>query len=110
MIQLVNLFSMFGAEIRSRSNSEKLRDSITDISNTVMDMSGVVFISRSFADELCILIEQGADVINADVAVGSMLNVVKAGRGIKRIRRNEDVPVIKIDDMKGLSEYLATLP
>lgn len=110
MKQTINLFNLFGAEIRSRSNVDKLRRSISDISNSVMDMTGVVFISRSFADELCILIEQGAKVVNAYGIVESMIDVVQAGRSRKRVRMEEHATVMKFKDMKSLSEYLATIP
>lgn len=110
MAHSINLFNLFGAEIRSRSNVEKLRRSMSDINGSVMDMSGVVFISRSFADELCILIEQGAKVVNAYGIVESMINVVQTGRNKKRIHTDEQATIIKMDDMKSLSEYLNAIP
>lgn len=110
MAQSINLFELFGAEIRSRSKAERLRNSIPDICNSVMDMSGVVFISRSFADELCILVDQGAKVVNACGIVGSMIDAVMEGRSRKRVRPKENVTVIKIEDMESLSEYLLSIP
>ena len=58
MKEIIKLHDLLGSEIRSRSNAEILREKIAEHSGSIIDLSDVSFISRSFADELCILVEK----------------------------------------------------
>lgn len=75
-----------GSEVLSRSNVRKLYDVVDDTTETI-DMSGVSFISRSVADELCNLTgkypQLRFDRLSDDVC--TMLDVVRKGRTKTRI-------------------------
>lgn len=75
-----------GTEVLSRSNVRKLYDIVDDTTASI-DMSGVSFVSRSAADELCNLtakhpqlrLEGSSDDVN------TMLDVVRKGRARTRV-------------------------
>lgn len=75
-----------GSEVLSRSNVRKLYDVVDDTTETI-DMSGVSFISRSVADELCNLTDKYPqlrfDGCSDDVY--TMIDVVRKGRTKTRI-------------------------
>ena len=50
METIIKVIDLLGSDIRSRLNAEKIRNRIDG--QTVVDFSGVKFMSRSFADEL----------------------------------------------------------
>lgn len=106
---------MLSTDIRSRSNAEILRSAIRNSTSKdfELDMSGVSFISRSFADEVCEIIseekERNISVINATGYVKSMLEVVKRSRSTKRIYGRSDSDVVMLKDMHSLSDFFATI-
>lgn len=57
MNEMIKLYDLFGTEIRSRSNADVLREKILNCNISIIDLSQITFISRSFADELCNLSE-----------------------------------------------------
>ena len=82
MKEIIKLHDLLGSEIRSRSNAEILREKIAEHSGSIIDLSDVSFISRSFADELCILVEKHIiQLRNASGVVQNMLLLfLKVGR------------------------------
>lgn len=110
MNEKIKLIDLFGAEIRSRSNADDLRESIKKNHSTIVDLYGVSFMSRSFTDELCIIVEQNdIKIINANGIVESMISAVSESRKKKRIRKKEDSEIKEFFDLKSLSDFLATI-
>lgn len=74
-----------GSEVLSRANARKLYDYL-DNDTVTIDLSGVSFVSRSVADEICVIIETYPDLrlcgMREDVAM--MIELVRKGRKIKR--------------------------
>ena len=79
-------------------------------SGSIIDLSDVSFISRSFADELCILVEKHIiQLHNASGVVQNMLSVVSESRKKKRVRKTDDTKIKEFDDMESLTSFLATI-
>lgn len=110
MKEIIKLHDLLGPEIRSRSNAEILREKIAEHSGSIIDLSDVSFISRSFADELCILVEKHIiQLRNASGVVQNMLSVVSESRKKKRVRKTDDTKIKEFDDMESLTSFLATI-
>lgn len=81
----IRVAEICGTEVLSRANVRKLYEHIGDETESI-DMSGVKFISRSVADELCNISDRFPalkfDGMTDDVAM--MLGIVRKGRGVKR--------------------------
>lgn len=75
-----------GSEVLSRSNVRKLYDVVDNTTETI-DMSGVSFISRSVADELCNLTDKYPQLCfdGCSDDVNTMIDVVRKGRSKTRI-------------------------
>lgn len=111
MEKSISIKDLIGTEVRSRSNAEKIRNAIKCDSNIcLLDFSGVTFVSRSFADELCIILDENANLRldNETTFVRKMINAVLVGR--KRVRqREEDSDITTISDMNDLFDFLNTI-
>lgn len=115
MKKKIVIAELISTDVRSRCNAEKIRDEIDKTSdNVILDFSGVIFISRSFTDELYTIIEYyknlKIDLINMSEIVKTMIDAVKKGRENKRTRLiNNDSEIKEFDDMKSLSEFLSKM-
>ena len=110
MNEMIKLYDLFGTEIRSRSNTDVLREKILDCNISIIDLSQITFISRSFADELCNLSESdNIKIYNAKGIVKNMLSIVSESRKNKRIRRTDNAEMKEFSDFKSLSNFLATI-
>lgn len=106
----IKLRSLIGVEVRMRSSAKIIYEKLNHNDNFIIDLSDISFISRSFADELCEIIEQNNNVsiINATGIAKNMLDVVKESRGHKRIYQKENSEILKMDSITELSAYLKT--
>ena len=79
------LTKVCGTEVLSRANVRKLYDFVNDETETI-DMTGVTFISRSVADELCNIEDKFPNVkfVGVSQDVETMQNLVRKGRSTKR--------------------------
>ena len=110
MNEMIKLYDLFGTEIRSRSNADVLREKILDCNISIIDLSQITFISRSFADELCNLSESdNIKIYNAKGIVKNMLSIVPESRKNKRIRKTDNAEMKEFSDFKSLSNFLATI-
>ena len=82
----IRLKEVCGAEVRSRVHAKKLYG-LVDSTTASVDMNGVVFISRSVADELCNLSDAfpALQFINMAEDVELMLTIVRKGRSARRV-------------------------
>ncbi|WP_281644695.1 STAS-like domain-containing protein [Bacteroides zoogleoformans] len=112
MEKRISVANLISTDVRSRSNADKIRDEICNApKNVTLDFNGVVFISRSFTDELYSIMEHFSNVkvkiINTSDVVRNMMNAVKKGRANKRIRLKEKSEVMEFKDMESLSAFLS---
>ena len=109
METIIKVIDLLGSDIRSRLNAEKIRNRIDG--QTVMDFSGVKFMSRSFADELYNICHGNALVRLEGMSefVHSMYNTVSDGRQRKRVRKEDNGEILKFDKVESLSEFLLQL-
>ena len=76
MKQIINIQEKFGAELHTRQVVERLAASLNVADSYLLDMSGVMQISRSAADELYNLThgDMSVDLINVEPFVEKMLS------------------------------------
>lgn len=112
MEKIFKISELIGTDIRSRSNAEIIREEIDGVNEEiVLDFSGVTFISRSFTDELCTIIEQSNKIrlSGATDFIKSMMEAVASGRTRKRKRHKEDSEMKEFKDIESLSAFLMTI-
>lgn len=112
MKKKINVASLISTDVRSRSNADKIRNEIGNMSkNVTLDFDNVVFISRSFTDELYSIIEYfnniKIDIINTSDVVRNMMIAVKNGRVNKRVRPQDDSKIVEFQDLESLSAFLS---
>lgn len=113
-MKTLKLVELLSEDIRSRSNAEKIKRSLSGFTGDVMlDFSGVKFISRSFADELCTTIENTKNIgfirVNEAPSVKNMMDVVMASRNKQRVRTSEDADILTLSNMDEISALFATM-
>ena len=112
MEKVIGVSKLLGNDIRSRCNAEAIKNEIVLAGNTAVciDMTGVQFISRSFADELLNIIavikSTRIRLANDVGEVASMIRIVSE-RG--RIVDNGNGSMIELKDMKSLNEFFAAM-
>lgn len=109
MENIIKVMDILGSDIRSRLNAERIRDRIDG--QTVVDFSGVEFMSRSFADELYNICHENPLVRIDGMSdfVRSMYNTVSDGRQRKRVRKDDQGEVLQFNNVESLSEFLLQL-
>ena len=80
MKQIINIQEKFGAELHTRQMVERLAASLNAADSYLLDMSGVMQISRSAADELYNLTHgnMSVDLINVEPFAEKMLSEKQA--------------------------------
>lgn len=98
-----------GSDVRSRSAAKSIITAITSPNPPeCLSFAGVNFISRSFTDELCVIISQFPTlrVVDMDDGVKNMYQAVLAGRSVRRVRPTEDAVIKSFDNIKELSAFM----
>lgn len=114
MENVIKIAELISTDVRSRSNAKIIRDKLKqNHGRTVLDFNGVVFISRSFTDELCSILEQpqnsNVERINEANNIKIMIDTVTESRRVnKRMRPKESSKIESFSDMESLSKYLLT--
>ena len=100
----------FGLKTCSRQMVERLVASLNPADSYLLDMAGVMQISRSAADELYNLThsDMNVDLINVEPFVEKMLSAVKLGRFLPRQRTNTDTPIIRCETIGNVLHQLST--
>ena len=106
---IINIQEKFGAELYTRQMVERLAASLNAADSYLLDMSGVMQISRSAADELYNLThsDMNVDLINVEPFVEKMLSAVKLGRFLPRQRTNTDTPIIRCETIGNVLQQLS---
>lgn len=111
MDKVFKVAELISEDIRSRSNAEAVRVAIGGMKGEItLDFTGVVFMSRSFADELYNIVDGNGNVSlrNMDGIVKSMYEAVKDGRKSVRIFKKETSEIQVLKDMESLSAFCST--
>ena len=112
MKQTIKLYDIYSADLFTRSRASELRSSIDEKADEVtLDFEGVSFMSRSFADEVCNIIDdipsKTFTFINQNEDVATMMTKVREGRNRERIRGVGNAKIYEFKDMESLSAFLS---
>ena len=110
MKQIIILRDIYYAELYTRSSAGELHSKIASTAeDVVLDFKQIVFISRTFADELCNIIDDMKSVkfsfINRSDEVETMMTKVREGRCRERRRGVGNAKIFKIKNLEELSKY-----
>lgn len=108
MKQIIKIYDEYGAELHTRQLMERLSASLDSKNDYLLDMKGVIQISRSAADELYSLLhsEKRVDIINVEPFVEKMLSAVTLGRFMPRNHSTTDLPIIDCQTIQGTIQQL----
>lgn len=109
--EIIKISALISSDVRSRYNAEIIRSAIDGISGKViLDFSGVSFVSRSFTDELCSILEHSKniaiDMTSMSEIVKTMIEAVKKGREKRRTRTKDNSEIKEFHDIESLSKFL----
>lgn len=110
MKQIINMYERYGAELHTRQLVERLSESLDTKNDYLLDMKGVLQISRSAADELYSIMhgEKKIDIINVEPFVEKMLSAVTLGRFLPRKRSSSDMEIIECNTIEGAIQQLTS--
>ncbi len=114
MKQLIRLQDIYSADLYTRSRASELRSCINDEADEVtLDFEGIGFMSRSFTDEVCNIVDDMNDksftFVNQNNDVAMMMTKVSEGRSRERKRGVGTPKMYEFKDMESLSDYLITM-
>ena len=112
MVKVLKIKELISADVRSRANAKKIWDIVNATTNSIeLDFSGVIFVSRSFADEVYNIIDskKGITITNTFDIVKSMFETVSSSRSSKRVREKDNSEIKDFHDMESLSSFLSTM-
>lgn len=112
---IIKMSEVIGPELRSRTEAKKILNSINSVrkGKVIISFSGVTFISRSFADEFCEIIENAkltkiVEFVEKCNNVELTLAIVQKNRKTpKSVKDSSDTK--EFSDMDSLSQFLATI-
>ena len=112
-MKTIVLKDSLGTDIRSRKNARVIKEFILASGNQItIDFQDIVFISRSFADELYNVINdfKTKTIVCANIPdnVNKMMSAVKTSRETARKRIKEQTEIKYFDNIQTLSEILVT--
>ena len=108
MKKIIKIQESYGSELHTRQLIERMSASFNVEDSYLLDMQGVMQISRSAADELYNL-THGAfhvDLINVEPFVEKMLSAVTLGRFLPRVRTNSNTPIIQCNTIGSVIHHL----
>ena len=114
MKQTLSLKNIYAADLFSRSRAQQLLQYISgNTDEVVLDFEGIIFISRSFADELCNIIDDNKDkkfVFTKQASeVQTMISRVQEGRKQERKRGIMHPKMYSFNNMEKLSSFLMSM-
>lgn len=110
MTTTITLSAILGTDIRSRGNANVIRQEIASHHITTIDMSGITFISRSFADELLTIATAATiTIVGATGEVKTMLDMVSRSRQSTTPTTITPIGhITHLNDMKSVSDFFST--
>ena len=114
MKQVIRLKDVYSDDLYTRSRASELRACINkDTDIVVFDFDQIGFMSRSFADEVCNIMDDSKyinfEFINRNDEIEAMMNKVIEGRSQERKRGVSNAKIHRFEDMESLSEFLLTM-
>ena len=114
MKQTIKLNTIYSADLYTRSRASELRACINEeVTEVTLDFEGIGFMSRSFADEVCNIIDDNKSIkfefINRNADVEAMMNKVAEGRSQERKRGISNAKMYEFEDMESLSKFLIAM-
>lgn len=114
MKQTVKLQDIYSADLFTRSRASELRSRIkSEATEVTLDFEGIGFMSRSFADEVCNIMDDNKgksfSFIGQNNDVAMMLKKVQEGRNSERKRGIDNAKMLSVDDMESLSKILLSM-
>jgi len=114
MQQTITLKDIYSADLYTRSRAVELRKHIDEKATDVtIDFKDIGFMSRSFADELCNIIDnlkgKTFHYVNRNDDVEAMMTRVADSRSRERKRGISNAQMLKFHDMESLSKYLLAM-
>ncbi len=101
-----------GTDLRTRSFFRRdIEVLLTHMQSIVMDFTGVIFVSRSVADEIYNVLEDypNVSVCHMEGDVEMMFSVVKNGRNTPREYKELNITPIKLNTMEDLQSFFSKL-
>ena len=116
MEKIIVISELIRGELRSRTEAKKIYAKVLslDSKSISIDFSNVCFMSRSFADELCNILdllrskEVKVRLKNKCDSIDLMMKIVEGNRNKPRVAK-EDSQVKEFSDIDALSEFLLTI-
>lgn len=112
MKQIIKLAELISTDIRSRNNAKRITEIIDCNKDFLLDFTGVEFISRSFSDELCSVIDSynniSVDEVSMSEEVHSIYKIVNGSRQTKKNRKNTASKITVLKTPEEVSSYFAT--
>lgn len=114
MKQTIKLNTIYSADLYTRSRASELRSCINEeVTEVTLDFEGIGFMSRSFADEVCNIMDDNKEktfvFINRNADIEAMMNKVAEARSQERKRGISNATIHKFEDMESLSEFLIAM-
>ena len=114
MKQVIKLRNLYSADLYTRSRASELRANIDEkAKEVILDFDGIGFMSRSFADEVCNIIDDLKSIsfsfINQNEDVATMMTKVSKGRTQERNRGIENAKMYAFQDLESLSKFLTAM-
>ena len=114
MKQTIRLQDIYSADLYTRSRASELRACINDkVDEVTLDFEGIGFMSRSFADEVCNIIDdmngKTFTLVNQNEDVSTMMTKVREGRSRERKRGFGNAKMYEFKDMESLEEFLIAM-
>jgi len=113
MATIIILSQELGTDIRSRKSAQIIEKIISSVQDSVIiDFKSVMFISRSFADELLNIINahksQDIRTTNMCKNVQLMFNTVKESRSKKHVKPTSEnkINIFSFENINNLSSFL----
>lgn len=114
MKQTIRLKDIYNADLCARSRASELRACINEEADAiVLDFDGIGFMSRSFADEVCNIIDglncKTFSFANQNDEIAMMMTKVSEGRNRDRKRGVGNAKMYEFRDMESLSRFLLSM-
>lgn len=109
MERIFNVAELIGTDVRSRSAANSIREALNSSTPpTSISFDGVSFMSRSFTDELCVILDSfpALSVTGMIPSVRSMFDIVIRSRAQTRVRPSEDSAIKNFDNVKDFFAFM----
>ena len=109
MEHIFNIAESIGTDVRSRAAADSIMKALqSQLPPEELSFAGVEFISRSFTDQLCIILEQfpAVSVTGMSKPVETMFDIVKKSRQSTRVRHSEDSSIKNFSNVKDFFAFM----